>query len=330
MCHAADLPLITWQGETMACVYTVKIVDAPLTEPQLAALKTQVDQRLKEVNRQTSHYQPDSELSRFNRASANKPFKVSPEFAQLVRFCLDLNRRSKGTFDPTLGPVINLWGFGEATTLRQVPSEDKLREAMAKVGCQHLTVTTNDELIKDVAGLQINLSGIAKGFGVDEMARILRAHSLTNFYVSISGEVFALGHNPKGTKWQVGISAPVLKWAEGDPLSGVVSLSGLAISTSGDTQKFFVDADGHRFGHIFDPKTGRPVQHNIGCVSVVAENSMTADALTKPLYVLGVEEGLRFIEARTNAAALFVLREPDGHFRPVPSSRFSAMTGYQP
>src|SRR5512135_3382041 len=120
--QAADLPVIAWQGGTMGSPYTVKVVGTNLTQPQAEALKAEVDERLKEVNRQMSHYQPDSELSRFNRAPARTPFKVSPEFARVVRFSLELNRRTHGAFDPTLAPVVNLWGFGEKTDQRAVPT----------------------------------------------------------------------------------------------------------------------------------------------------------------------------------------------------------------
>ena len=328
--RAEDLPLVTWQGQTMGSTYTVKIVDAPLTEQQTEALKAEVDQRLQEVNRQMSHYQPDSELSRFNRAPANTPFKVSPEFARVVRLSLELNRRSQGAFDPTMGPVIGLWGFGAQTDVHLVPPDALLREAMKQTGCQHLSVTPRDELVKDIWGLQLNLSAIAKGFGVDEMARVLRAHGLTNLYVSISGEVFTSGRNPKGGKWQVGISAPVLNWRPGDPTVAVLSVSGQAVSTSGDYQKFFIDAEGRRRAHIFDPKTGNPVQHSLGSVTVVADNCTIADGLSTTLYVLGPEAGPRFIETWTNAAALFIVREAEGKFRSIPSARFAGLTGYQP
>jgi len=325
--QVAELPLVTWQGQTMGSTYTVKMVDPQLSGPQLDALKTEVEDRLKEVNRQMSHYQPDSELSRFNRSPAGAPFKVSPEFARVTRFSLEMNRRSGGAFDPTLAPVINLWGFGEQTSQRVVPSDADLQAALARTGCQHLSVTGKDELLKDIPGLSVNLSAVAKGFGVDEMARVLRGHGLTNFYVSISGETFTLGHNPRGTNWQVGISAPVSNWRVGDPTVTVLSLSGRAVSTSGDYQKYFVDSQGRRLAHIFDPRTGQPVQHHLGGVSVVADNCMTADALSTTLFVLGSEAGMRFIETWTNAAALFVVRQADGTFRSVPSSRFAALTG---
>jgi thiamine biosynthesis lipoprotein len=325
---ATDLHVIRWQGRTMGSPYTVQVVGTNLDAEQIENLKTEVDLRLKEVNRQMSHYEPDSELSQFNHAPANQPFKVSPEFARVVRFSLELNRRSQGAFDPTLAPVINLWGFGEKTNPPAVPPEAELTEAMKKTGCQHLSVTSNDELVKDIPALTINLSAVAKGFGVDEMVRVLRSHGLTNLYASIAGEVRVMGCNSRGTNWQVGISAPVTLWRENDPMAAVVSISNLGLSTSGDYQKFFTDPRGHRLCHIIDPRNNWPVQHNMGGVSVVAPDSMTADGLCTTLFVLGAEAGLKFIESWTNAAALFIVREAEGRYRPIPSSRFGAMTSY--
>jgi len=327
---AEDLPVVRWQGRTMGSPYTVQIVGTNLTPEHVTALQAEVEQQLQEVNRQMSHYQPDSELSRFNRAPANTPFKVSPEFARVVRFSLEMFHRSHGAFDPTFAPVINLWGFGEKTEARAVPPPAELQAAMKITGAQHLSVTADDELIKDIPDLTINLSAVAKGFGVDEMVKVLRGHGLTNIYASIAGEVEVLGHNPRGTNWLVGISAPVAHWNEDDPMVTVASLSNQALSTSGDYQKFFTDAQGRRLCHIIDPQTGWPVQHNVGGVSVVAADSMTADALGTTLFVLGPEAGLKFIESWTNAAAVFIVREADGQFRQIPSSRFAQMTGSRP
>lgn len=314
----------------MGSDYTIQIVGTNLAAAQIESLKTEVEQRLRDVNRQMSHYQPDSELSQFNRAPAHKPFKVSPGFASVVRFSLELSRRSGGAFDPTLAPVINLWGFGEKTDTQAVPPEMELKAAMQQTGWQHLQVTARDELVKDLPNLALNLSAVAKGFGVDEMVRVLRGHGLTNLYASIAGEVQVRGCSPRATNWQVGISAPMEHWREHDPLAAVVSVSGQAISTSGDYQKFFRDAQGRRLCHIFDPRTGWPVQNDVAAVSVVATNSMMADALCTTLFVLGTEKGLRFLESWTNASALFILRDTAEGFRQIPSSRFGSQTGYRP
>ncbi len=311
----------------MGSPYTVQIVGADLTPGQVETLKAEIETCLKEVNRQMSHYQTNSELSQFNRAPAHKPFKVSPEFARVVRFSLEMHQRSQGAFDPTLAPVINLWGFGEKTDQRVVPPYAELRAALEKVGARHLAVTAQDELLKDISDVTINLSAVAKGFGVDEMVRVLRAKGFTNVYASIAGEVRVLGRNSRGTPWQVGIAAPVANWRENDPMAAVVSLSQRALSTSGDYQKFFTNAQGRRLSHIFDPRTGWPVQNNVGGVSIVASDAMTADALATTLFVLGLEAGLKFIDSWTNAAALFIVRERDGQYREIPSSRFNRMTG---
>lgn len=320
----------TWTGETMGSLYTVKLANSPLNQEQLDALKRRIQARLDEVNRQMSHYLPDSELSRFNRAPANQPLKVSSDFANVLRLALEIHARSGGAFDPTLGPVINLWGFGEQTDQRQVPPPDRLQAALAQTGAKHVKVTAQDELVKDLAGLQINLSAIAKGFGVDAMAGVLREAKLTNFFVGISGEIRASGRKASGEDWRVGVSAPVSNWRPGDPLVAALALRDRAISTSGDYQKFFFDAQGRRLCHIFDPRTGQPVQHNLGSVSVLADNCTLADTLSTTLFVLGEQEGMKFIETFTNAAALFVVRNADGTFKSVPSSRFPKFEAIAP
>lgn len=314
----------------MGSTYTVKIVDARLGESQMAALKRDIEQRLEAINRQVSHYDPESELSRFNRSAANTPFKASPDFICVLQHSLELNRLSQGAFDPTIGPLIDLWGFGARTAVKAVPTDAQIQEAMKKTGCRHVSVTAHGEVTKEIPDLTLNLSSAAKGFGSDEMARLLQARGLTNLYVSISGDVVTQGHNAQGQKWRVGISAPVPDWRPGDPMVTVLSLSGLAVSTSGDYQKYLIDAAGQRLGHIFDSKTGRPVQHNLASVSVVADSCMRSSSLATTLFVMGADTGLRFIEAQANAAALFVVRETGGEFRSIPSSRFAGLTGYKP
>jgi thiamine biosynthesis lipoprotein len=326
----AQLPVIRWEGRTMGSPYTVQIAGTNLSPEEIDALKLAVEDRLKEVNRQRSHYQPDSELSQFNRAPANIPFKVSPEFARVVRFSLELNQRSRGVFDPTLAPVINLWGFGEKTDQRAVPPELELKKALKATGCQHLSVTAKDELVKDIPDLTINLSAVAKGFGVDEMARVIRARGVTNLFVSISGEVAAFGLNTEGNPWRVGIDSPVEQSAHGEDIEAIVPLSNLAISTSGDYRKFFTDAQGRKYSHILNPKTGRPLQHNLLSVSVVAETCHVADALSTTLFVLGPEEGLRWIEQYPNASALFMTRAADGRIKKFASSKFPRWTDTKP
>lgn len=327
---ASELTEITWSGQTMGTTYRITVVEPRLTSDQLKDLQSNAVSRLKEINRQMSHFQPDSELSQFNRAPAGKPFPVSAELANVTRFALELCRKSDGAFDPTIAPLINLWGFGEKISARAIPSEDQIRAALQNTGCKHITVTPRNELVKDLPEVSLNLSAVAKGFAVDEITALLQRHKLTNACVSIGGEVRVLGHNKRQTPWLIGISAPIEFWRDNDPLAAAVPLSDLAISTSGDYQQFFFDEQGRRLCHILNPKTGCPVQHNLGSVSVVATNSMLADALATTLFVLGHDAGMQFIENWTNAAALFIVRENPNRFRIIPSSRFSSITGWKP
>lgn len=324
------LSVVEWQGRTMGSPYTVKIVDGKLTENDQAAIREEIEKTLVEVNRQMSNYLPDSELSRFNRAPADLPFKVSPEFAKVARFSLEMSRFSEGAFDPTLGPLVNLWGFGEKTGDHVVPDQAKLRAVMATVGWKHLKIGGPDELIKDTPELALDLGGVAKGYGVDRMIDALRARGFKNLYASIAGEVRVLGHNPRGTQWMLGITVPVDHWRENHPMAAMVSISNMALSTSGDYQKFFIDSSGRRLCHIIDPRTGSPVSHSLASVTIVGPDSMTADGLSTSLFVLGPEEGMKKIESRKDAAALFILREKDGSFRQLASSRFGEFTGYRP
>jgi len=320
--RAAELPVMRWDGRTMGSPYTVQIVGINLSPKQTGQLKQDIEARLRAINRQMSHYQSDSELSQFNRAPANQPFKVSPEFARVTRFSLELSSRSQGVFDPTLTPLINLWGFGEKSEVRAVPAADALAAAQRVTGWRHLKVSDRDELTKGIPELGLNLSAVAKGFGVDEMIRVLAARGFTNVYASIAGEVRVLGRNSRAQKWLVGVSSPVDFWNENDSFEAVAALSNQAISTSGDYQKFFTDSEGRRLCHILDPRTGWPVQNRVGGVSVVAPDSMTADALGTILFILGPEAGLKFIADRPDVSAMFILREPDGAFRRVASSNF--------
>ncbi len=319
---AEEPRLLTWEGHTMGTIYSVKIAGVTPDEKLAASLRAAVEKRLDEINRQMSHYQPDSELSRFSNSTSTAPFKVSAEFAHVMRHSLEVNRDSGGAFDPTLGPLINLWGFGQNGITGRVPSDEDIAAAQIKCGGSHVHVTANDELQKDIPELQLNLSGVAKGYGADEASRALRERGYTNVFVAVCGEIVASGVNPDGQPWHVAIERPLYEIEHGAELTAIVPLSDRALSTSGDTHNFFRDAGGRVFAHILDPATGRPVSNNVASVTVIAPNGLTADSLTKPLYILGVERGLRWIESRPDTAALFIIRDESGHLRLVPSKRF--------
>ena len=242
---------LTWEGRTMGTFYFVKLAGVAPDVKLTAELRDGVEQRFAEINRQLSHYQPDSELSRFGSHSSTAPFKVSAPFAHVIRHSLTVWRESSGAFDPTLGALINLWGFGPAGATGRVPTDAEIAAAQRVCGSRHLHVTADDELQKDIPGLQLNLSGVAKGYGADEAARFLRERGYTNIFVSVCGEIVAFGFNSEGQPWQVGIERPLYGSPPGTALSAIVPLSGRALSTSGDTHNFFRDEHGQSFAERF-------------------------------------------------------------------------------
>ncbi len=319
-----------WTGQTMGTTYSIKVAGSRLTQRQLAQLQADVDARLVEVNQEMSHYVTNSELSLFNQFTGATPFRVSASFAGVTQFALDLSRRSNGAFDPTLGPLIDVWGFGPKARRETPPNDEELAAARQACGYHHLSVVSNAFLQKDIPGIHLNLSAVAKGYGVDEAARVIRSRGLTNLFVEIGGEVVAFGFNTDGQKWRVGVDAPDPDLLPGEVLEAILHLSGTAVATSGDYRNFFQDAEGHRYSHILNPATARPITHNLGAVSVVSSNCMTADGLATTLFVLGPVEGLRWIEDYPGAAALFIVRNEDGSFTQFASRGFEAMTGYAP
>jgi len=324
------MPSLSWRATTMGTDYSVTIAGVAPNVRLETELRAAVEQRLEEINRQMSHYRPDSELSRFNRSVQTTPVKVSPKLAHVTRRALELARDSDGAFDPTLEPLLRLWGFGSETNIVGVPTDEQIAVALRQCGARHLRVTAADELQKDIPGLQFNLSAIAKGYAADEVARLLCGLGYSNLLVAVSGEMVALGRNPQGRPWQVGIEQPRYTRWRNLQLCAVVPLSGRAISTSGDSHQFFRDETGRIRGHILDPRTGRPVEHRLASVTVVAPDALTADGAATTLFVLGVERGLHWLEERPTLGALFIVRESDGSFRLIPSPRFPSYAQHSP
>ena len=323
--RADDAPrLLAWEGLTMGTVYQVKIAGVAPDDALAAELRAAVEARFDEINRQMSNYRPDSELSRFNAAPAAEPFPVSAEFARVVRHALELSRDSGGAFNPTVGPLVDLWGFGAPGRRADLPAAAEIEAARAQCGAGHLQVTPGDALRKDLPGLRLDLGGIAKGYGADLAAQVLRDRGYSNVFVAVCGEIVAFGSNPDGRPWQVGVERPIQDLPRGADHVAIVPLSGRALSTSGDTYNYFLDAAGQTYSHILDPAVGRPIQHRLASVTVVGPTGLVADGLATALYVMGPERGLEWIEARPDYAALFVVRTGADEFRLVPSSRFPA------
>ena len=312
-----------WSGPAFGSSYSVKIVDRNLGEEDVVRLQGETEQLLADINRQMSTYDPESEISRFNASRSTKPFAVSPDFASLVATALELSSRSGGAFDPTYFPLFRLWGFSKDGLAHKVPSEEDIRATTAICGATHLHVPAPDALGKDIAELQFNLNAIAPGYAADRVMALLNRNGLSNAYVEVGGEVLVRGVNLEGMPWRIGIEKPDYDAEPGKSLESIVPLTDRALATSGDYRNFFKDG-GRVYGHIFDPRIGRPVTSAVASVSIIATNCTLADGLATTLFVLGPEEGMPWLTNYPGADALFILRNADGTFSEIRSPGFPA------
>ncbi|MFW6092764.1 MAG: FAD:protein FMN transferase [Pseudomonadota bacterium] len=287
-------------GSTMGTYYqvTARCPDdvSSLIENELAA-----------VNDEMSTYLPESTLSRFNAAPAGAWFPVNREVARVARAALELSRASDGAFDVTVGPLVNLWGFGPERQ-EQAPSREAVAAVLDRIGYRALEVSLSPPRLRKHGALYVDLSAIAKGHGVDRVAARLQDAGCDALLVDVGGDMKASGRNPSNEPWRIGVEVP-------DPASRgavqqVVRLEERAAATSGDYRNFR-ERDGRRYSHTIDPRTGYPVEHGLASVTVLHESAMWADGYATALSVLGAEEGLAFAR-RHDLAAMFVVRGENG------------------
>lgn len=306
--------LLEIRGNTMGTTYSVKVVDSPIGEKEL---KAELETELQRINQLMSTYIGDSELSRLNRAEVNQWIALSVDTLRVIELGLELSRFSNGSFDVTVGPLVNLWGFGPgsgAGDKDKVPSEASIREAMGRVGYQFIKI--QGKTLKKEKPVYIDLSAIAKGYGVDRLVEILEKHHSTNYLAEIGGELRGRGRNERGTHWNIAIERP--DSSERAPFT-TLAIDNYAVATSGDYRNYF-EINGTRYSHTIDPEIGKPISHNLASVSVLAETAVLADGWATTLNVLGPDRGLALAEAQ-NIAALFIIKESGG-FREISSTRF--------
>lgn len=297
---AAEAVEWRFEGMTMGSAYHITVA-APPAGVSKAALGQAVDAALARVDARMSTWKADSEVSRFNRAAPGAWFAVSAETAQVVSAAQATAQDSGGVFDITVGPLVDLWGFGAGATAREtIPAEAAIDAARARTGWQALEVRLQPPALRKRAPREIDLSAIAKGYGVDAAAHALEAAGVRDYLVEVGGEVRAGGRNAAREPWRIGIADPA-----GGGVALAVPLTDAAIATSGDYFNYF-EQDGKRYSHTIDPRSGRPVTHALASVSVVAPDCMSADALATAIDVLGPEEGLAFAERRQLAVYLLV------------------------
>ncbi|MCI5097222.1 MAG: FAD:protein FMN transferase [Rhodobacteraceae bacterium] len=309
-------------GATMGTTYSITAVDHAKSSSE-AELRDTVETVLAEVNTQMSNWDPSSEISRFNRAPAGQNIAVSRDLAQVMQAAQDVHDASGGQFDVTLGPVIELWGFGARNAGAHQPSDAQILAALEGTGQREQVQVNGTNISKKIASTEVYLSAIGKGHGVDRVARALEEKGITDYLVEIGGDLYTAGLNPEGEAWQIGIETPD---ALDRRVQSVVGVSNLGMATSGDYRNYF-EKDGVRYSHILDAKTGRPITHTTASATVLTDNAMLADAWATAMLTLGRERGMEIAEAH-NMAVLFVERDleaTDLRFVATPSSRFAQL-----
>lgn len=274
------------KGEIFGTYYTVKIQ----TDTKDKQLKEKIEARLQEINASQSIFIDDSEVSLINQAQAGKKIKLSPDMRNVLQAAAKIYQQTDGAFDPSLGKLIDLWGFGASSSVS--PDDKVVKKVLQSTGFNKFKFTPDYQYVtKSKKDLFLNLSGIAKGYGVDAIASLLKNEGYNNFIVEIGGEIKAEGYrNEVKEAWVVGINKPSALSHENVM---AVSLSNIAVATSGNYRNFY-EVDGQKYGHTISPVTGYPVITDVLSASVFNDSCMKADAYATAIVVMGVEKGLAF------------------------------------
>jgi len=306
-------------GSTMGTSFTVAVVTELAFDQK--HLQAQIVATLENIEQRMSTYRDNSELSQFNHSSSTDWTPVSQELCEAVDDAIEIGHLTDGAFDITVGPLVNLWGFGPDDSRKEPPSAEAIDAAMLATGREYLHADCEVPAIrKDRAKLYIDLSAYAKGLAADEIAALLENEDIANYLVEIGGDLRARGHNASNAKWRIAIERPD---QSGNTMEKIIHVHDLSVATSGDYRNFF-EFEGRRYSHTIDPRTGRPVNHDLASVTVLGESAAFADAMATAMMVLGPEAGMALAE-REDIAAELLLRD-GGTITELMSSKFKSLT----
>ncbi len=275
-------------------------------------LSDSIVSEMSRVERSLSPFDPQSTISVINRGEEPG---VDSLIVNVLECSKRVNEASAGMFDPTVGPLIELWGFGTDKSVEDAPVQELIDSALTTVGIARCSIV-DGHLVKAAPGTQFNFSAITKGYGADLVGEMLRRNGVENYMVEIGGEISLRGSNPKGQPWRIQVDAPI------DDNTGVtsqrmttISLTDCGIATSGNYRNYRDYKSEGRVGHTIDPRTGHPVATTTLSATVIAPTCMEADALATACMALPLDQAIAMIEAWPGASALFVDTAPDGNLR---------------
>ena len=315
--------LSQFSGQTMGTTYQVKIVDLP-KQLSLSTLQSSIDKQLQHINALMSTYQDDSELSQINQNPSTDWLTVSSELFFVIQAAQQVSQLTQGAFDISVGPLVNLWGFGPAIRMGQLPTTSDIQAATARGGYTKVDLRdTPTALKKQQADIYLDLSAIAKGYAVDQIADDLQQQGIDNYLVDIGGELRVAGINAKGQPWQIAIEQPNVGQRA---VQRVISLDNIGVATSGSYRNFFTIED-KTYSHTINPKTGWPVEHQTVSATVLHPRTMQADAWATAFMVLDIPTALALAEQQNLPIMLIEMTDTGGkeHY----SSAFQAYLSSQ-
>ncbi len=305
--NATEYPFTEFGGSTMGTTWNVKVVGFPGTDHR-SSVDDDINKTLSAISASMSTYDAASEISSFNSSTSTDWFAVTDALIEVLDVANEVSEMTAGAFDITVGPLVNLWGFGPQDTRDEIPAREDIESARAQSGYRNLELRQAPAAIrKQLPGLYIDLSSIAKGYAVDRIAELLEGRGIRNYLVEIGGELRGKGHNQRGSAWRIGIERPTVTERT---VYTALELDGTGLATSGDYRNFF-ERNGQRYSHTINPLTGRPVTHKLASVTVIAASAMRADALATALMVLGPDDGYSLAE-REGIAAFFIVSADKG------------------
>ncbi len=292
-------------GETMGTSWHVTVIPGT-GSPTPDVLQQGIGAVLEAVNLSMSTYRADSEISRFNALPVDEWFTLSPDFYAVLSTAMAIGWQSKGAYDVTVAPLVDLWGFGPAGPVSEPPSDDAVTEVLERVGQDHLRLDGDGLRLLKRSPVSLDFSSIAKGFAVDRVAQWLSGQGLENYLVEVGGEMRLAGLSGRGDPWRIAIERP----DSGDRAAEeAIRVSEVGVATSGDYRNFF-ELDGKRYSHSIDPRRGYPVAHDLVSVTVVHPSAMVADGWATALVVSGYEDAMAVAQEQ-GLAVYFIRREGD-------------------
>lgn len=290
---------VTFSGNTMGTTYRIVYLDAEERD-----FKKEVDSLLIVFNKSLSTYIEDSEISQFNKKDT-LAFSL-PFFYEVLKSSKEVYQKTSGAFDPTVGPMVNLWGFGPSGP--QLKDSVNINQMLPLVNFKAVDFDSLE--VRKKQGMYLDFSAIAKGFGVDVVAKFLKNKGIENMLVEIGGELVARGVNDKGELWKVGINKPE-ELGRADQLVSIIALDNKGLATSGNYRNYY-EAGDMKISHTIDPSTGRPVKHGLLSATVIAKDCMTADAYATAMMVMGTEKSIELQQTHEDIEIFLIFNNENG------------------